>query len=62
MEDTATAWFEEKSDDGKLNHLSRLMFSSDENAKKDFGTLLKLLPTDLVLHFSVDIVMFGGSS
>ena len=57
MEDMA--WFEEKSDDEKLTHLSKLMYSSEENAKKDFGTLLKLLPVDLVLHlFFIDIVMF----
>ena len=49
MEDTA--WFEEKSYDEKLTFLSELMYSSDENAKKDFGTLLTLLPVALVLHF-----------
>ena len=59
-----TTWFEEKSDDEKLIHLSKLMYSSEENAKKDFGTLLKLLPVDLVLHFFyiLYIVMFGRSS
>ena len=46
MEDTA--WFEEKSDEEKLTHLSELMYSSDEKAKEDFGTLLNLLPVDLV--------------
>ena len=61
MEDTA--WFEEKSYDEKLTFLSELMYSSDENAKKDFGTLLTLLPVDLVLHFFfIDIVMFGRGS
>ena len=48
MEDTA--WFEEKSYDEKLTFLSELMYSSEENAKKDFGTLLTLLPVDLVLY------------
>ena len=51
MEDTA--WFEEKSGDEKLTHLSELMYSSEENAKKDFETLLNLLPVDLVLHLSL---------
>ena len=46
MEDTA--WFEEKSDNEKLTHLSELMYSSEEKAKEDFGTLLNLLPVDLV--------------
>ena len=48
MEDTT--WFKEKSDDEKLTHLSELMYSSEENAKKDFETLLNLLPVELVLH------------
>ena len=49
MEDTA--WFEEKSDDEKLTHLSELMYSDDENAERDFERLLKVVPVDLVLHF-----------
>ena len=52
MEDTA--WFEEKSDDEKLTHLSQLMYSDDENAKKDFERLLNLVPVDLVLHLLID--------
>ena len=52
MEDTA--WFEEKSDDEKLTHLSKLMYSDDENAKKDFERLLNLVPVDLVLHLLID--------
>ena len=58
MEDTA--WFEEKSDYEKLYHLSELMYSEEENAKKDFGTLLKLLPVDLVLQLLINILMFGA--
>ena len=58
MEDTA--WFEEKSDYEKLYHLSELMYSADENAKKDFGTLLKLLPVDLVLQLLINILTFGA--
>ena len=55
MEDTA--WFEEKSGDEKLTHLSELMYSSEENAKKDFETLLNLLPVDLVFHlFLINIL------
>ena len=54
MEDMA--WFEEKSDDEKLTHLSQLMYSDDENAKKDFERLLNLVPVDLVLHFLIDIL------
>ena len=46
MEDTT--WFEEKSDDEKLTHLSQLMYSDDENAKEDFERLLNLVPVDLV--------------
>ena len=46
MEDTA--WFEEKSDEEKLTHLSQLMYSDDENAKEDFERLLNLVPVDLV--------------
>ena len=52
MEDMA--WFEEKSDDEKLTHLSQLMYSDDENAKKDFERLLNLVPVDLVLHLLID--------
>ena len=58
MEDTA--WFEEKSDYEKLYHLSELMYSDEENAKKDFGTLLKLLPVDLVLQLLINILTFGA--
>ena len=58
MEDTT--WFEEKSDYEKLYHLSELMYSDDESAKKDFGTLLNLLPVDLVCHFLINIVTFGA--
>ena len=54
MEDTA--WFEEKSDDEKLTHLSELMYSDDENAKKNFERLLNLVPVDLVLNFLIDIL------
>ena len=47
MEDTT--WFEEKSDDEKLTYMSELMYSDAEEAsKEEFGTLLKLLPVDLV--------------
>ena len=65
MEDTT--WFEEKSDDEKLTHLSELMYSSEENAKKDFETLLNLLPVELVLHISLiniwkELLIFFKSS
>ena len=43
-----TAGFNEKSDDEKLTYLSELMYSSEEGAKEEFGTLLKLLPVHLV--------------
>ena len=43
-----TAGFKEKSDDEKLTYLSELMYSSEEGAKEEFGTLLKLLPVHLV--------------
>ena len=42
---------EEKSEDEKLTHLSELMYSSEENAKEDFGTLLNLLPVEVVLNY-----------
>ena len=45
---TDTAGFKEKSDDEKLTYLSELMYSSEEGAKEEFGTLLKLLPVHLV--------------
>ena len=65
MEDTT--WFEEKSEDEKLTHLSELMYSSEENAKKDFETLLNLLPVELVLHISLiniwkELLIFFKSS
>ena len=46
-----TAWFEEESDEMKLKWLSQLMYSDDENAKKDFERLLNVVPVDLVLNF-----------
>ena len=47
-----TAGFKEKSDDEKLTYLSELMYSSEEGAKEEFGTLLKLLPVNLVFDTS----------
>ena len=44
-------WFDEDSDDDKLEWLSRLMYAKHENAKKDFERLLNLVPVDLVLNF-----------
>ena len=46
MEDTG--WFESKSDDEKLSHLSKLMYSDEESGTTEFKTLLKLVPVDLV--------------
>ena len=43
MEDTE--WFESKSEEDKLTHLSQLVYSSEED---EFKTLLSLLPVDLV--------------
>ena len=41
---------EEKSDAEKLIYLSGLINSPEENAKEDFGTLLNLLPVEVVLN------------
>ena len=46
MEDTT--WFEEKSEDEKLSHLSQQMYSHEGSAKTDFKKLLSLVPVDLV--------------
>ena len=44
-----TAWFQDKERDEQLEYLSRLMYRSDEEAaKEEFGTLLKLMPVDMV--------------
>lgn len=53
MEDTT--WFESKSEEDKLTHLSKLMYSSEEN---EFKTLLSLVPVDLVTTIAEK---WGGS-
>ena len=50
-----TAWFESKSEEDKLAHLSKLMYSSEEN---EFKTLLSLVPVDLVTTIAEK---WGGS-
>ena len=46
MEDTE--WFESKSVDEKLTHLSQLINSPEANAKAEFKTLLNFVPVELV--------------
>ena len=54
-----TAWFKEISDDEKLTYLSKLMYKHEEDAKEEFGSLLKLLPVQLVfVTLKQDAVVF----
>ena len=57
-----TAWFKEISDDEKLTYLSKLMYrhkGDKEDAKEEFGSLLKLLPVQLVfVTLKQDAVVF----
>ena len=46
MEDTE--WFESKSEDEKLTHLSQLINSPEASAKAEFKTLLNFVPVELV--------------
>ena len=43
-----TEWFESKSVDEKLTHLSQLINSPEANAKAEFKTLLNFVPVELV--------------